>query len=329
MHRVYTVIAAKPLGPTPCSGSPSRGPRVRSGRRCPVAPRAATGGRGFGALARILSSVAGLALLIAAAAPAAACPDEFPLEGRIAGVDERLEVTLADGRLINIAGLEPPRATPAAPDRPAATRAWVSQWLVGLPIALRPLSVEPDRWGRLPVRARVEGPEAEPDSAPVDLAAALLARGLARFRPAAALGDCRIALLAAEGAARAQDLGLWADPVYAVLRDAGKAAFLDRTGETVVVEGRVTRVGEARFRSYLNFGPIRGQDFAVTILKRNQATFDKAGLPLRALGGKWIRVRGPLETRFGPQIEIASPEELEIIDAPGAASANRGQQPAR
>ena len=296
------------------------------GNRCSILLSYGTGGRAFSMFARALPIVAALSLGLAA--PAAACPDEFPIEARIVAVDERLDVTLADGRRIRILGLDPPRATPADPERPARTMAWASAWLAGMPVALRPLSAEPDRWGRLLVRARVEAPEAEPDSPPVDLAEALLARGLARFRPAAGLGDCRAALLAAEAGARTRKLGLWADPVYAVLLGADKSAFIGRAGEDILVEGRVTRVGEARFRTYLNFGPISGQDFAVTILKRNRATFDKAGAPLRALAGKWIRVRGLLETRFGPQIEIAAPGELEIFDAP-AASANRGYDAAR
>lgn len=278
---------------------------------------------------RSATFVAAFVVAMACATSLSACPDDHPIEARIASVDERLDLQLEDGRLLQIAGLEPPRASPAAPDRPESARARLAEWLVGLPVAFRPLSANPDRWGRLPVRLLADSPGAEPDAARLDVAVAILDAGMARFRPAPLLGDCRTALLAAEARARRARLGLWTDPVHAIVSATDRAALASRAAAEIIVEGRIARVGETRFRTYLNFGPIRGQDFAVTILKRNRATFDKVGIPLHALAGRSIRVRGLLETRFGPQIEIASPAEMEILDAPGAASAGNGDNAAK
>jgi hypothetical protein len=51
----------------------------------------------------------------------------------------------------------------------------------------------------------------------------------------------------------------------------------------------------------------------VTILQRNLAIFERSGLRFDALIGRRLRIRGLLDLRFGPQIEISSPDELELI----------------
>ena len=71
-------------------------------------------------------------------------------------------------------------------------------------------------------------------------------------------------------------------------------------------------VGATASRTYVNFGPIRTVDFAATVARNNLAAFEKAGAALSGLSGKVVRVRGLLETRFGPQIELADPEAIEI-----------------
>ncbi|MGB6177558.1 MAG: hypothetical protein WBF43_14765, partial [Methylocella sp.] len=54
-----------------------------------------------------------------------------------------------------------------------------------------------------------------------------------------------------------------------------------------------------------------GWDFSVAILPRNRKTFAAAYSSLAGLTGQTVRVRGLLDTRFGPQIEISDPDELE------------------
>ena len=50
----------------------------------------------------------------------------------------------------------------------------------------------------------------------------------------------------------------------------------------------------------LYFRPHQGWDFSVTIYSRIKRS-------------RSVRVRGLLDTRFGPQIEISNPDEIEII----------------
>ena len=56
-------------------------------------------------------------------------------------------------------------------------------------------------------------------------------------------------------------------------------------------------------------------DFAVTILQRDVKIFDRAGFGFHALIGQRIRVRGLLDLRFGPQIEVSEPDAIEIVSA--------------
>ena len=115
----------------------------------------------------------------------------------------------------------------------------------------------------------------------------------------------------AEAGARASGLGLWADPYYAIIAAADRLSFAEKAGSSVIVEGRITGVASRRPRITLYFGPRQGWDFSVTILPRNRATFETAYSSLSGLTGQTVRVRGLLDIRFGPQIEISDPDEVE------------------
>ncbi|HYA07469.1 MAG TPA: thermonuclease family protein, partial [Xanthobacteraceae bacterium] len=57
--------------------------------------------------------------------------------------------------------------------------------------------------------------------------------------------------------------------------------------------------------------------FTVTVLKRNERNFAAAGLDLKRLTGRRVRVRGFIEQRGAtrsPQIEAERPEQIEIAD---------------
>lgn len=137
---------------------------------------------------------------------------------------------------------------------------------------------------------------------------AILRRGMARvytFR------DNRAAvpeMLALEREARGAKRGIWAHPFYAV-----------RTPETVardigsfqIVEGRVLAVAERRKTSFLNFGPDWREDFTIVLRGRDRKAFRDAGVPLKALEGRTVRVRGWVKSWNGPTIEATHPEQIE------------------
>jgi hypothetical protein len=265
-----------------------------------------------------------LALLRAASAHAAspapeagACSLENAVPATVAAVDEDFELLLDDGRRAALSGLEFPSA-PArgAPDVRAAARQRLSDWLSGKDVFLGGFSAGADRWGRLP--ARVFASQGEGAEAPlVSVGVALIEEGRARFRPDPPAAPCSRDYLAAEGRARAAARGIWADPAAAPVDPAAKgaAALLLRRKGMALVEGKILGVGESRAAIYLNFGQKRVAEFSVVISRRNLSIFEQAGIDPRKLNGRRARVRGLIETSFGPRIEISAPAEIELIDS--------------
>jgi endonuclease YncB( thermonuclease family) len=235
----------------------------------------------------------------------------------IAKIDPNLDIALADGRTLTLAGLDPPRDTPDRPRLAAEARDKLAAWLDGREVAVRALAEKPNRFGRIPARlfaAPASGPIAAPAGAEIGVAEAILDAGFARYRPDTAAHPCRDLLLAAEAEARSAKIGLWADPYYAVLPAADRDAFAKVRSGMVLVEGTVASLGETAARFYLNFGPRRGSDFAITLPKRDANALEKAGLKVHDLVGKRLRVRGLLDATFGPQMELSDPDGLELVD---------------
>ncbi|MDQ6702958.1 MAG: hypothetical protein M3Z96_07585 [Pseudomonadota bacterium] len=127
------------------------------------------------------------------------CPGEGGTIGLVVAVDERLELTLANGIRLKIAGVDPPRPTPGDADLDFRARDRLAQWLVGQEILFRPLEPGPDRWGRVVAFVFAVAPESPngPGPAHFSVGEALIDAGLARYEPSAAARPCRSALLAA------------------------------------------------------------------------------------------------------------------------------------
>ena len=245
-----------------------------------------------------------LPALLAAINPAraqdAACHPAGRTEERLAAVGPRGELRLESGARARLDGVR-------WPDDPAAA-ARAEAWLMAH--RDRPLAVawrgETDRWGRRGADV-VSDPEAEP----VDLAAGLVAAGLAPVDAGEADALCRPALLVAEGAARSAGRGLWAEPVA---RSDEAARLAAGAGRFMVAEGRVRSVGERRAWTYLNFAAPGVDSLTVTLSRRTWRTLVARGLDAAALRGRLVRARGLVEVRRGPVIEVAAPEMLEVLD---------------
>jgi endonuclease YncB( thermonuclease family) len=268
-------------------------------------------------MTRLLPFLCAIMLVASAAMLPAEAQQSCPAAGNervtVASVDERLELALTDGRVLRVAGVEPVRPTPDNPDFDMTARDALRA-AVGDGLDIFTLG-RPDRWGRIPVFAFLP-----PMSAAISeqsLAAWLLARGDGRFMPEREANICRAAFLGAEAAARAARHGLWNDPYYAVIAATDQSAFAEKAATNVIVEGRVTDIDVRPKRLYLLFGPRGSGGFAVTMLQRDVRIFDRAGFGFHALIGQRIRVRGLLDLRFGPQIEVSEPDAIEIVSQPG------------
>jgi endonuclease YncB( thermonuclease family) len=263
-----------------------------------------------------------LALALAFAGPASGACGVAAGTARIAEVTERLELRLADGRLVRLAGLDVPDPTRGAPETAANARAFLIERLAGREAALVAFAAAPDRWGRVAADLMLSEPSG--GGAP-STALALLSAGFARVRPEFETRGCVGERLAAEAKARAASLGLWNDPDYSILEAGDVEDLAERDGRFVVVEGTVRRVGVGRSRLYLDLGA--RDALSVLVARKSQAAFARAGLPLGALAGERIRARGVLDDRFGPRLEVAEPLMIERLGrAAGGERANRADE---
>jgi len=139
----------------------------------------------------------------------------------------------------------------------------------------------------------------------------LLAQGDALVSGNVADKACAAELLASEATARRARRGIWADRT-AIKNAESPGDILSRIGQFTVVEGKVLSVRQAGATSYINFGRRWTRDFAVTISRRVMPAFEAAGISLKSLENKRIRVRGWIEARGGPRIEAAQAGQIEM-----------------
>ena len=124
--------------------------------------------------------------------------------------------------------------------------------------------------------------------------------------------ECEGILMMAEAQARQAKKGVW-NGSTAIKNAEIPDDILTAIGRFAVVEGRVLSVRQAGTTTYLNFGRNWTQDFAVTISRRTLPAIEAAGIALKSLENRQIRVRGFLESRTGPRIELLRAGQIEVL----------------
>jgi endonuclease YncB( thermonuclease family) len=228
---------------------------------------------------------------------AAGCNFEPQGEGRVADVIDARSFRLEDGREVRLVGIEPA-------DR-AKGRAALAAMLIGREVTLRGADDTPDRYGRQPAFVFV------PESG-FPAQGELLKQGAVLVSPDVTDKECAALLLAAEAEARAGKRGIWTDPA-AIKNAESSGDILAEIGRFAVVEGKVLSVRTAGATTYLNFGRNWTRDFAVTISRRIVRAFEAAGLAPKSLENRRIRVRGFIEARTGPRIELLRVGQVEVL----------------
>ena len=255
-----------------------------------------------------------LAASLAAAAPVRAACGTPEGTVRVIDVDERVDLVLADGRTVRLGGAAPPNPA-RSPDLASTARSFLASRFAGRNGLLLRLAAGTDRWGRVVADLTLSDPAASGGSA----ASALIGAGFARVAPAFEARSCAPERLRLEDEARRAGLGVWADPAYRVV-DAADAEALHRSdGRLVVIEGRVRRVGFGRSRLYLDLVPKGGP--TIVVPRKLEQAFARAGHSFEAAAGQTIRVRGALDNRLGPRLEVSEPAMIEFLgpsDALGA-----------
>jgi endonuclease YncB( thermonuclease family) len=239
----------------------------------------------------------------------AACTTTAQGEGRVVHVISATTFRLDDGREVRLAGIE------TSPENAASATEALTLLIAGRDVSLFGEDDQPDRYGRQRAFVSLRDP-------PLMVQTELLRRGVVMAYAPPSDRDCSRELLTAENAARAARKGLWAGS--AALKNAERPDdILAGIGRFLVVEGKVLSARQAGATFYVNFGRRWTRDFAVTISRRIMPSFENAGLDLKSLVNKRIRVRGWVEKHGGPRMDLVRPGQIELIPATSGIATSR------
>jgi len=266
----------------------------------------------------LFSVIAPVALVLSADLARAGCDLKDAGNATIVEILNTESLLLEDGRAIRLVGTLSPRTGTRwaqAMGLESKIVAALEARLLGKEVRLRIGSRERDRYGRLMTHVFVgDGDD------PVWVQEALVREGLATVYSFSDNRECVRELQAVERAAREAGAGFWEQGVFRV-RDATDLDSLDGLAYSFqIVEGRVQDVAESRGRIYLNFGEDWRTDFTATVAPSDRDSFNGSGIELPDLEGRTVRVRGWVERRNGPMIDVTHPEQIELI-APGDSAA--------
>jgi len=243
---------------------------------------------------------------VALAAPSTlpSCAGDVEISGaQLLRVERNGSVVFTDGRAAHLEGIRLPAGSD---DR--APQSFADQALAALtamarsgPLKLTAIPPKEDRYDR--VRGQLF-------NAKVWVQSEMLSRGLARVVVAPDRTECASELFAIEAKARAAKAGLWSNAVYAVRTPDNLRSDV---GSFQIVEGKVLNVSMRDGRTYLNFGTNWKTDFTVVVNPEDKKNFRSTGVDPRDYVGQTIRVRGIVQWLNGPEIEVANPQSVEVI----------------
>ncbi|MDX2306901.1 MAG: thermonuclease family protein [Hyphomicrobium sp.] len=215
-----------------------------------------------------------------------------------------------------LAGILAPSRADAGPEVdhwPAEdeARAMVARLLATGRATISNEKIAKDRYGRRVGSVIIVRTDGAP---PLWVEKAMIEAGAARVAPRPGERACYALLLEAERVARQLGIGLWANPAYAV-RDAGETrALFARSGRLQLIEGVVRRVTRRRTHVFIDFGGDWKRDTTSVIARKLLKDGSGVERDLGPLEGRRIRVRGWVERRYGPSVDLAAYEAIEILD---------------
>lgn len=230
---------------------------------------------------------------------------------------------LDDGREVRLIGALAPRAEDAG----AVTDAWppeteairlLSELVLGRSVRLAQGGRTFDRYGRY--LAHVFVAQGGDD---LWVQGEMLRRGAARAYGLPGSFECAAELLAHERVARQERRGLWSLRLYQI-KDALKTRHLMRLRSRFAIAGGVVHdVALTKSAVYLNFGANWRTDFTARIAKRVLGAHPDFDQRLDALKGTYVEVRGWIERRNGPLIDVADPAQIDVAPAAGPLLSSR------
>lgn len=264
----------------------------------------------------MLAALAACGLGAAHAAAAAGCTGLVAgPRGIVAEVTDGDTLVLDSGLVVRLIGTQAPKlplgrkgfeAWPLAD----AAKAELEALTLGKSVEVRYGGERVDRYNRALGQLFVLGP---PE---VWVQEQMVERGFARVYSFPDNRRCLSDLFAAEQKARSGGLGIWSDPYYSV-RQAGQAAdILKLAGRYELIEGQVLTAERAGNLIYLNFGRDWKTDVTAVIDRDSEKLFKTSGIDPLGYAGKRLRIRGWIDSRDGPRVEITHPEQVEVLSSP-------------
>jgi len=250
-------------------------------------------------------------LAVAAAAYAcgqsafAACPMAGVRAVAFAGIVDGDTIQIASAEEADLDGVLAPGSGGEADSESSSrhgARDALRALIAGHALAIAFAGPERDRYGRLRVQLFADGTWVQ---------GSLLEQGLARAEIRPGTRACAAALLAAEARGRDAGHGHWADGPFAVR---GPEELAGHIGTFQIVEGTIVGAALRRGRLYLNFGSDWRTDFTVTVAPEDMRLFRREKIDWKSYKGRRVRVRGWVESYYGPQIGVAHPDEIEMLD---------------
>lgn len=226
---------------------------------------------------------------------------------------------LDDGREVRLIGALAPRAADAG----AASGSWpietesvraLTALVLGRTIKIAFGDRRTDRYGRHLAHVFVGNGQNEKW-----VQGELLAAGAARAYGLPGLFNCSMELLAHERAARIFNRGLWNIALYRMKPAHMTGLLMKRRSSFEIVTGIVASVSNTKSAVYLNFGTDWKTDFTARIAKDVLAAHPEFATSLSDRKSKRVAVRGWIERRNGPLIDIRHPDQIELLDSPDGA----------
>jgi len=248
----------------------------------------------------LIGIVAGAALLaLAACSDGGAALDRLSLgeRGKVVGVQSGGVLTLDNGLVVRLAGVEVP-----FPDQPGGVAAQVdlAKQVNGRVVELLYGGLRRDSQGRALAQVRLADNRAW-------VQGMMLRDGMARVRTWADNRGMAQPMLNDEAQARLAKAGLWGQGVFRVL--VPSEVTRDADGFQIV-EGSVRAVTPTRQGVYLDFEDDK-RGFAALVDDKALADFAALGEPVQGLSGRLLRVRGVVG--WNRAMAIDHPEQVELL----------------
>ncbi len=231
--------------------------------------------------------------------------------GMIVQADAKGGLVLDDGRKLRLSDV-----WMATPDN-------LLRQVIGREIIPYPAAKQPDRTGYLPAHIIVKPDVTMPYAG--WLQADLLARGQAFLYIYPDQTSCAEALYSSEKSAQMAGIGIWKldlSQKYPIFSTGDMEPFFVGTVEHLTIEraagrygiirGVVLSTGSAGRWRYLNFGQNYAQDFTVRMTAGVEKHFVDIGFPLQALKSRRVEIRGVIQSKGGPMIDIFNPAQIVI-----------------